>query len=119
LEVLARTLATLEATLEDQAALARTLEQALSRTLEALVQTLATLGELTWILEPLVPVAAAVVEVLLLEAHLELVVVVVEVLPLEAHLEPLLSFHQEEEELLHPSHWTPLEHWMGRCWTTQ
>ena len=37
------------------------------------------------------------------EAHLELVVVV-EVLPLEAHLEPLLSTHQEEEELLHPFH---------------
>ena len=66
------------------------------------------LGE---ILEPVV-----VVEFLLLEAHLEPVVVVevllreahlvvvVEVLLLEAHLEPLLSFHQEEEELLHPSH---------------
>jgi hypothetical protein len=50
-----------------------------------------------------VPVAVVVVEVLPLEAHLELVAVV-EVLPLEAHLEPLLSFHQEEEELLHPFH---------------
>ena len=50
-------------------------------------------------LEPVV-----VVEVLPLEAHQELVVVVVEVLLLEAHLEPLLSFHQEEEELLCPSH---------------
>jgi hypothetical protein len=91
----------------------------LARTLEQ-VETLATLG----ILEHPVPVALAVVAVLLLEAHLEpvavvavvavllleahleplLELVVVEVLPLEAHQEFLLSFHQEEEELLPLSH---------------
>ena len=61
----------------------------------AMLETLA-------ILEPqeCLILVVAVVEVLLLEAHLELVVVV-EVLPLEAHLEPLLSI---QEELLPPFH---------------